>query len=34
MKNEKMKSVIALTVTGFICALLLYIVVTVTGGAL
>lgn len=33
MKNEKMKSVVVLTVTGLICSLLLYIVVTVTGGA-
>jgi len=32
MKNEKIKSVIALTVTGLICSLLLYIVITVTGG--
>lgn len=33
MKNEKMKSVVVLTATGLICSLLLYIVVTVTGGA-
>lgn len=33
MKNEKMKSVIVLTITGLVCSLLLYIVITVTGGA-
>ena len=32
MKNEKIKSVVVLTATGLICSLLLYIVVTVTGG--
>lgn len=32
MKNEKVKSVVTLTITGLICSLLLYIVVTVTGG--
>lgn len=34
MKNEKIKSVIVLTVTGFICSLILYIVLRVTGGIL
>lgn len=32
MKNEKMKSVIVLTVIGFICSSLLYLVITLTGG--
>ena len=34
MKNDKIKSVVVLTVTGFICSLLLYVVVKVTWGNL
>lgn len=33
MQKEKIKSVIVLTATGLICSLLLYIVITLTGGA-